>query len=56
MSYGFLDIAMTPSVRAVQAKMGAEAGRPPAREYGFPRRRQLNVTPVGALDVRPLHG
>src|SRR6516165_12409445 len=24
MSYGFLDIAMTPSVRAVQAEMGAD--------------------------------
>ena len=24
MSYGFLDIAMTPSVRAAQAKMGAD--------------------------------
>jgi hypothetical protein len=24
MSYGFLDIAVTPSVRAVQAKMGAD--------------------------------
>jgi hypothetical protein len=24
MSYGFLDIAVTPSVQAVQAKMGAE--------------------------------
>ena len=24
MSYGFLDIAVTPSVRAMQAKMGAD--------------------------------
>ena len=24
MSYGFLDVAVTPSVRAVQAKMGAD--------------------------------
>jgi len=27
MSYGFLDVAVTPSVRAVQAKMGALFGR-----------------------------
>ena len=36
MSYGFLDIAITPSVRAAQAQMGADQiGRASCRERVF---------------------